>query len=91
MSVRRAVTTNDLRCFCLRQPLLARYGINDLGQVYVHVKAWKQREIISEVIVTEGVVNLRCRECTRWHEVKIVGNRAKLEEIRTPAFVANPT
>lgn len=74
----------ELRCFCARQPLLACYG-NDKGNLYVHVLVYKQNRIYAEVLVTDGVVQLRCRECLRWHKVKIVQpNRAALEESTAP-------
>lgn len=65
-NVRR--TSNELRCFCARSPLLATYGL-DRGKAYVHVKIYKQRRIYGEVLVTEGRVQLCCRECLRWHTV----------------------
>lgn len=67
MSSRR--THNDLRCFCSRKPLLATYGLTMNGSLYVHVKVYKQNRIYGEVIVTDGTVELHCRECLRWHRV----------------------
>lgn len=37
--------------------------------MYVHVKVYKQARIFGEVLVTEGTVELHCRECLRWHKV----------------------
>jgi RNA binding exosome subunit len=62
-------TSNELRCFCSRHPLLATYGIDEHGKLYVHVKVFKQNRIFGEVLVTEGTVKLHCRECLRWHRV----------------------
>lgn len=62
-------TRNDLRCFCSRKPLLATYGLTTQGKLYVHVKVYKQSRIYGEVLVTEGTVELHCRECLRWHKV----------------------
>jgi len=62
---------HQLRCFCSTEPLLATYGVDDEGRLYVHVKIYKQRRIFGEVIVTEGIVRLICRECFRWHKVNI--------------------
>jgi hypothetical protein len=50
--------------------LLATYGL-DKGKLYVHVKVFKQHRVYGEVLVTEGKVQLRCRECLRWHTVII--------------------
>lgn len=69
MSAARKSTKNELRCFCSREPLLATYGMDEQGKLYVHVKIYKQHRIFGEVLVTEGVVKLHCRECLRWHKV----------------------
>jgi hypothetical protein len=61
----------DLRCFCSRKPLLGKYGRDRNGLLYVWVKMFKQSRIYGEVIFTEGTVRLRCRECLRWHLVRI--------------------
>ena len=62
---------NELRCFCSRLPLLAVYGIDEHGKLFVHIRVFKQRRIYGEVLVTEGTVKLHCRECLRWHTVVI--------------------
>lgn len=74
------ISKNELRCFCRLEPLLAVYGIRD-GKLYVHVKIYKARRIFGEILVTEGKVSLRCRDCLRWHTVRLVNpNTAVLEE-----------
>lgn len=78
-----------LRCFCSRKPLLATYGIKN-GELFVHVKVFKQQRIFGEVIVTGGVVRIHCRECLRWHRVIIKQpNRAALEEEMEPDLSDN--
>jgi hypothetical protein len=61
----------ELRCLCSRKPLLATYGLNDSGELYVHIKVFKQSRIYGEAIFTRGKVELHCRECLRWHRVVI--------------------
>lgn len=74
-------TSNELRCFCSRQPLLATYGIDEQGNLYVHVKVFKQQRIFGEVLIMEGIVKLHCRECLRWHQVIMrMPGQAELEE-----------
>jgi hypothetical protein len=70
----------ELRCFCSRTPLLATYGIDSRGKLFVHVKIWKQKRIFGELVVEGGVVRLRCRDCLRWHVVRIYQNQAVLAE-----------
>lgn len=74
----------ELRCFCRRNPLLATYGIDSRGKLFVHVKIWKQRRIFGEVVVEGGTVKLHCRECLRWHTVTISSERAMLSESPPP-------
>lgn len=76
------VTQNELRCFCARTPLLATYGLDEQGKLYVHVKIYKQRRIFGEVLILEGTVKLHCRECLRWHKVvmKSAGNAELVED-----------
>lgn len=69
---------HELRCFCTREPLLATYGIDDKGKLFVHVKVFKQRRVYGEVLVVDGVVKLHCRECLRWHTV-IIRQPGKVE------------
>jgi len=81
----RQPTKNELRCFCSRSPLLAIYGVDEHGKLYVHVKIFKQNRIYGEVLVREGRVSLHCRECLRWHTVKIIQpGRAVLTEETEP-------
>jgi len=75
---------HDLRCFCSREPLLATYGIDKGGELYVHIKVWKQKKIFGNIIIKGGEVNLQCRECKRWQKVRIVGRQASL----TPTVLA---
>lgn len=81
----RTRTKHELRCFCSRGPLLAVYGLDQRGKIYVHVKIYKQNRIYGEILVIEGVVRLHCRECLRWHTVRLVTpTRAELVEDSEP-------
>ena len=70
----------ELRCFCARDPLLATYGVDSRGKVFVHVKIWKARRIFGELIIEGCVVKIRCRECLRMHTINVVGTKASLQE-----------
>ncbi len=86
----RERSKNELRCFCNRKPLLAVYGLDKRGNLYVHVKVWKQTRLFAEIIVTGGVVELTCRECLRWQRVVIrQPNRMSLEEQDAPLVIAS--
>ena len=63
---------NELRCFCSGHPLLARVGKDELtGGYFLHVKVFKQDRIFAEVVATDGTIRVRCRNCLRWHTVRI--------------------
>lgn len=72
----------ELRCFCDKKALLATYGIDRKGSLFVHVKIWKARRIFGELVIEGGIVKIRCRECLRWHVIRIHQNRAVLRETR---------
>lgn len=61
----------DIRCECRRRPLLAVAGRDDDGSPFIHIKAHKQKQVISEVVVTDGTAHIRCRSCNRWHRIVI--------------------
>lgn len=62
----------ELRCICRRKPLLGKYGRDRQGNLYVHVKVFKQDRVFGEIIVEGGgSVRIRCRDCDRWHKVTI--------------------
>lgn len=81
MRVRK--TQNELRCFCARHPLLATYGVDEKGELYVHIKIFKQQRIFGEVLAKRGSIKIRCRECFRWHRVvmRLPNNVSLVEEV----------
>ena len=79
---------HELRCFCRTEPLLATYGIDSGGTLFVHVKIWKAKRIFGELIIEGGVVKIRCRNCLRWHVIRIAGGKASLEETQEELPVA---
>lgn len=74
----------ELRCFCKQLPLLATYGVDSRGKLFVHIKVYKGSRIYHESVIMEGVVKIRCRNCLRWHRVNIVGNEAELTRTQVP-------
>lgn len=78
----KQATKNELRCECRRRPLLAMYGLDDKGGIYVHVKIYKSRHIYGEILVLQGIMELRCRECLRWYRL-VVPPKGKPQLIET--------
>lgn len=72
----------ELRCFCRGEPLLATYGIDSRGKLFVHVKIYKQNRIYGELVFEGGIVRLRCRNCLRWHRVIFKDEAAALAEVQ---------
>jgi len=81
----------ELRCFCRTTPLLATYGVDSKGKLFLHVKIYKAQRIFGELVIEGGVVKIRCRECLRWHTVHVHNNKAVLRETRDqlPVTVIN--
>lgn len=78
-----------LRCFCGRKPLLATYGRDEHGKVYVHIKVYKQDRIFGEVLVYGGDIRIHCRECLRWHRIVFLKTGSPLlEEDKPPEEAA---
>ena len=70
----------ELRCFCRTSPLLATYGTDREGKLFVHVKIYKQSRIYGELVFQGGVVKIKCRNCFRWHRVVFKEHVAVLAE-----------
>lgn len=86
----RPRTRHDLRCFCSRQPLLATYGVDERGRLYLHQKIYKANRIFGESIVYGGEVSLHCRECLRWQTVFIQEpNVLALKATEAPEAIRN--
>ena len=82
---KRERTKHDLRCFCSRRPLLAVYGVDEKGRLYVHQRVYKQGRIFGESFFYGGIVKLLCRECLRWNEVVFRDrNTVDLEPVDPP-------
>lgn len=82
---RRERSKQELRCFCRSEPMLAMYGIDEDGELYVHVRIYKQKRLYSESWHSGGVLKLRCRNCLRWHTVTFPGKTsARLVESAPP-------
>lgn len=79
---------HELRCFCSTEPLLATYGVDSRGVLFVHVKIYKQGRIFGELVVESGLVKIRCRNCLRWHRVRIRRRQAWLSEDQAPEIAA---
>jgi len=82
--MRQLRTKHELRCFCRGNPLLATYGVEN-GNLYVHVKIYKQSMVYGEIVASGGPIKIRCRNCLRWHKVTFRSNgTAGLEESYPP-------
>ena len=62
----------EVRCFCRRKPLLAICGRDTKsGEPFIHIRSAKGDKLNVEVVITSGTARVRCRECERWHKIRI--------------------
>lgn len=82
-------SAHDLRCFCSRKPLLAKYGTDAERKPYIHLKVYKQTRMFGEFIFHGGIVRIRCRECLRWHTVTFrAAGEVRMQQEELPPGVA---
>jgi len=75
----------EIRCpLCDRSPILATYGFDERGRLFIHVKVWKGSEVKADVYVTGGEVTLKCYRCLRFNTVRIHGVLPSLSKARRP-------
>lgn len=84
-------TKHELRCFCSRHPLLAMYGVDETGRLYIHCRVYKQNKVYGDWIAYGGKVKMLCRECLRWHMIVFKNDRAELTESPVPPEVDRRT
>lgn len=79
----------ELRCFCTRAPLLAVYGADKNGRPFLHIKIYKQGRVFGEIVARGGEIELRCRECIRWHRIFIRDSRPVMVSVDEPIEIQN--
>lgn len=75
------VDGEPLRCFCRGKPILAVMKLDNRKKPFVHIKVYKASRIYAEIVFSRGDMRVRCRECYRWHQIRIVHERAVLEDV----------
>lgn len=68
------------RCICFKQPILAVIKADEEDKPFVHLRVYKQTRIFGEIVFTFGEMHLKCRECYRWHRIRIVRGKATMEK-----------
>lgn len=87
--VAAATDKKEIHCYCSRKPMLAMYGVDEDGLLYIHIKIYKQNRIFGEFIIRGGNVQMRCRECFRWYRIFIQDNSPVLRQQNQPAELQN--
>lgn len=81
-----------IKCFCAPEPILAMYGQDTRTREYfIHVRAYKQRRLITELVVpliSGGVVRIRCRNCLRWHKISVKTSQVEVRPEALPDSIA---
>lgn len=75
---------------CENSPLLATYGIDEKGRVFVHVKVFKARQVKAELFIRGGEVTLKCVKCLRYNKIIVVEGRPQLSKTRRPILGGDP-
>ena len=74
-----------VRCFCRHRPLLAVCGRDDqTKEPFVHVRVYKNKYVHTDVVVTEGVVRLFCRDCEKWTTIRIKRTNVDMRSEKLP-------
>ena len=72
---------NEIRCICGRKPLLAVYGRDASGKLFIHMRVYKASRVYGEIYVSaDAEVKIRCRECLRLQKIRIISGRPILRE-----------
>lgn len=71
---------------CENSPILATYGMDEKGRVFVHVKVFKARQIKADLFVRGGEVTLKCVKCLKYNKILIIGGKPELTKTRRPAL-----
>jgi hypothetical protein len=82
-------TVEVFRCFCAPKPMLAVFKLDEKGNPFVHILVHKQNRVIAEIVFTMGEMKVRCRNCFRWHKVRIVRGKAVHESVVNADDVPN--
>jgi len=56
-------------------------GLDDKNKPFVHIRIYKQSRVFGEIIFNFGEIRIKCRDCYRWHIIRILGNKAVLEDL----------
>lgn len=82
MEIKPSDAQKRIECFCARKPLLALAGRDSrTGKSFVQVRVVKNGRPISEVIITSGVMHIRCRECLRFHKVTVLPSAKRMYDV----------
>lgn len=76
-------TRHELRCDCASQRLLAHYGRDENGKLYILVASYRAREVRTKVF-TNHSVKIFCASCKRWFSVLIEDQQISKQELRKP-------
>jgi len=72
-----------------KPPLLATYGFDEKGRLYVHIRSYKAKSVRSEVFIRGGEVTLKCPRCLKYNTVRIVSHKPVLDRARRPDISAD--
>lgn len=76
---------DEVRCFCQHRTLLGKVARDpETGAPCLHVKMTASGRTAREMVILSGTVKLKCRDCTRWHTVRIRREGVETNPSRNP-------
>jgi hypothetical protein len=77
--------SSDVRCFCQHKTLLGKVARDpETGAPCLHVMMKASGRTAREMVILSGTVKLKCRDCTRWHLVRIRREGVDVAPARNP-------
>lgn len=66
----RVRSRHELRCLCLKEHLLALYGLDAAGRPYFHVTTHKGGRVLCNVVF-RGDAEFECPACGHWTRITV--------------------
>ncbi|AMS03406.1 hypothetical protein SEA_BENCZKOWSKI14_13 [Gordonia phage Benczkowski14] len=76
-------TQHELRCDCSSHRLLAHYGVDENGKLYVLVASFRNRKPTTKIFSNHSM-KIFCPSCERWFSVVINNQEISKQEMRLP-------
>jgi hypothetical protein len=81
-------TSFQLKCICPTKRTLARYGIDEKDNLYLHIKVYKQRRVFAQLVINAPAkLRIQCPACGRWHGIVMRDDRPHMTDSTRPKYI----